>query len=269
MRRLLLILACVLIFLVIAVPAAIIWSAVYTESGLQFVARHVPHRIGGVQLDISGVTGTLASGVHAERVEIDQELVHLTFTDIEGHVALAPLMLQTIRVISGSVGSAAVTVKRRTKPSTPGPPTFLPRWLIISAEAAHLSTATLSVYNGFHLEVHDLSGAAVVRHSYIKFFQADGRVQDAHLSAIGELRAHDPLGLDVQVHLDWAPAGQPTWTVDGSARGDLNLLSITARAADHHPFAKDDRPGYERGRQQQCEHQLHDRTRLDHQVDDR
>ena len=106
MRRLLLILACVLVLLVIAVPAVIIWSAVYTESGLKFLARHVPHHLGGVQLDISGVSGTLASGVHVERVEIDQELVHLTFTDIEGHLALAPLILQTIRVHDGHVGQA-------------------------------------------------------------------------------------------------------------------------------------------------------------------
>ena len=72
MRRLLLILACVLVFVVIAVPAVIIWSAVHTQSGLQFVARHVPHHIGGVRLDITGVSGTLASGVHVDRVEIDQ-----------------------------------------------------------------------------------------------------------------------------------------------------------------------------------------------------
>jgi autotransporter translocation and assembly factor TamB len=127
MRRLLLILACLLVCLVIAMPAVIIWSAVHTESGLQFVVRHVPRHLGGVQLEISGVTGTLASGVHVERVEIDQELVHLTFTDIEGHVALAPLMLQTIRVHDGHVGNALIEVKRRVHPTTPSPPVFLPR----------------------------------------------------------------------------------------------------------------------------------------------
>jgi translocation and assembly module TamB len=236
-RRLLLTLACLLVVILLLGPAALIWSALFTESGLQFLVRHVPHQLGGVRLEIQGVSGTVARGLHVDRVQVDHELVHLSFEDIQGRVALAPLMLQTVRVISGSVGSAAVTVKRRTKPSTPGPPTFLPRWMIVSADAAHVTTATLRVYNGFHLEVHDLSGAAVVRHSYIKFFQADGRVQDAHLSAIGELRAHDPLGLDIQAHLDWAPAGQPTWTVDGSARGDLNLLSITARAVS--PFRAD------------------------------
>jgi translocation and assembly module TamB len=237
MRRLLLILACVLVFLVIAVPAVIIWSAVHTESGLQFVARHVPHHIAGVQLDISGVTGTLASGVHVERVEIDQELVHLTFTDIEGHVALAPLMLQTIRVHDGHVGNALIEVKRRIHPSTPSPPLFLPRWLLISVEEGHVDHALLTVFNGVRLQASNLSGAAVIRHRVIHFFQADGMLEDAHVSAIGDLRAEDPLAMDVKGRLDWQPPGQPAYTLSGTGRGDLNVLNIVAHSVS--PFTAD------------------------------
>jgi translocation and assembly module TamB len=237
MRRLLLILACVLVFLVIAVPAAIIWSAVHTESGLQFLARHVPHHIGGVQLDISGVTGTLASGVHVARVEIDQELVHLTFTDIEGHLTLAPLILQTIRVHDGHVGNALIEVKRRVHPATPSPPLFLPRWLLISVEQAQVDHALLTVFNGVHLQSSNLSGAAVIRHSVIRFFQADGWLEDAHISASGELRAQDPLGMDVKGRVDWQPRGQPAYTLSGSGRGDLNALNIVAHSVS--PFTAD------------------------------
>jgi translocation and assembly module TamB len=237
MRRLLLILACLLVFLVIAVPAVIIWSAVHTESGLQFVARHVPHHIAGVQLDISGVTGTLASGVHVERVEIDQELVHLTFTDIAGHVALAPLVLQTIRVHDGHVGNALIEVKRRVHPPTPSPPLFLPRWLLISVEEGHVDHALLTVFNGVRLEASNLSGAAVIRHRVIHFFQADGMLEDAHVSAIGELRAEDPLAMDVKGRIEWHPPGQPAYTVSGTGRGDLNVLNIVARSVS--PFTAD------------------------------
>ena len=237
MRRLLLILACVLVFLVIAVPAVIIWSAVHTESGLQFVARHVPHHLGGVQLDISGVTGTLASGVHVERVEIDQELVHLTFTDIAGHLALAPLILQTIRVHDGHVGNALIQVKRRVHPSTPSPPIFLPRWLLISIEQAQVDHAVLTVFNGVRLQASNLNGAAVIRHTVIRFFQADGWLEDAHISAIGELRAQDPLGMDVKGRVDWQPPGQPAYTASGTGRGDLNVLNIVAHSVS--PFSAD------------------------------
>src|SRR5579863_5017706 len=237
MRRLLLILACVLVFLVIAVPAVIIWSAVYTENGLQLVVRHVPHRIAGVQLDISGVSGTLASGMHVERFELDHELVHLTVTDIAGRVTPAPLILQTIRVHDGHVGNALIQVKRRVHPSTPAPPVFLPRWLLISIEAARVDQATLTVFNGVRLAAHDITGAAVIRHTVIRFFQADGLLEDAHISAIGELRATDPLGMEVKGRVDWRPAGQPAYTLSGSARGDLNVLHIVAHSVS--PFRAD------------------------------
>ena len=61
-----------------------------------------------MDLEITGLTGTVAHGLHVERVEIDHELVHLTFTNINGRVRLAPLLLQTIRVTYASVEGAEV-----------------------------------------------------------------------------------------------------------------------------------------------------------------
>jgi translocation and assembly module TamB len=229
MRRVLLLAACITVVAAIVVPGVLVWSALYTTAGAQFIVRHLPQHLGPVRLTITGISGTVATGLHVERVEIEHDLVHLKFEAIEGRVALAPLMLQTIRVSSGSVGSALIEVKRRTRPSPPGPPVFLPRWLIISVEDARVGSALLTVPNGFRMDASDIRGAAVIRHSYIRFFQADGRLPDAHLSASGDLRAAEPLGLEVKARLDWTPPGQPNWTLSGSARGDLNALSIVGR----------------------------------------
>jgi len=237
MRRLLLIVACVTVTAAILVPAALIWSALFTTAGLEFLVRRIPQQLGSVRLEIAGVSGTIAEGVHVERVEIVHDLVHLRFTGIEGRVALMPLVLQTIRVRSGSVQSALVEVKRRTKPTTPGPPAFLPRWLLISVEEAHLTRTTLTVYTGFHLEADDILAAAVVRHSVLRFFQANARIAGARVSAMGALRARDPLAMDLKGHLDWSPAGQPPWTLDGSARGDLNALDLVVHTVS--PFRAD------------------------------
>jgi translocation and assembly module TamB len=228
-RLLLLILACVVVAAAIVAPAVLIWSTLFTTAGLQFVVRHIPQQLGPVQLIIRGVSGTVAGGLKVERVEIDQELVHLTFEGIEARVALAPLMLQTIKVTRGSVASALIEVKRRTKPPTPGPPPFVPRWLMITPEEAHVGRATLTVYNGFHMEVRDIIGAAVIRHSRIRIFQASATLEGAQVDAAGDLLAEDPLGLRVKGHVDWVPEGQPHWTVDGTARGNLDALSIVAR----------------------------------------
>jgi translocation and assembly module TamB len=237
MRRLLLALAILIVVAALAAPAALLWAALFTNSGLQFVVRHLPHQLGPVRLTISGVSGTVAAGVRVERVEVEHDLVHLTLTGIEARVALRPLVLQTIRVAHGKVQNVLIEVKRRTRPSTPGPPSFLPAWLIINAEDAQIGSARLTVYNGFHLDLSDMRGAALIRHHYIRFFGIDGRLEGAQINALGTLRAADPLGMEVKAHLDWTPAGQPPWTLAASARGDLNALNIVAHVTS--PFRAD------------------------------
>lgn len=228
MRRLLLILAVLLVVTVIGAPLALVWSALYTEAGAQFVVRHLPHSLGSITLSIEGLSGTPAHGLHVARVEIDHRLVHLTFEDISAQVRLAPLLLQTIHATHASVGSSLISVKRRTQPPTPGPPSFLPRWLLIEVDDGALGSATLSVYTGYHLQATQLRAAAVLHHGYIRFYEVDGLLEGAQVQASGLLRASDPLGMEVRGHLDWRPEGQPAWTFDGSAHGDLDALNITA-----------------------------------------
>ena len=237
LRRALLFIGFVLVTALIAGPLVIGWSVLYTTGGAQFVVRHLPHHMAGITLDIVGLSGTVADGLQVERVEIDHELVHLKFTGITGRAALAPLLLQTIRVPHASVASAEITVKRRVHPPTPSPPSFLPRWLLISAEDVQVGEVALSVYTGAHLRVANLSGAAVLRHESIRFFQAQGLLEGAHVSATGQLSAQDPIGLQGKAHLDWHPAGQPAYVLDGTARGDLNHLSVVARTES--PFRAD------------------------------
>jgi translocation and assembly module TamB len=237
-RRLFLVFACLTVGAAILGPLVLVWSALYTTGGLQFVIRHIPRHLAGVTLDIVGVRGTVATGLTVERVEIDHDLVHLKFEGIAGQVALMPLLLQTIRVEHGEVHSALIQVKRRTRPSTPGPPVFLPRWLIISAEAGQVDQATLTVPNGFRLEATDIRGAAAVRHHVIRFFQAEGLLGgELRVNAIGDLLAADPIGLEVKGRVLWSPAGQPAWILAGSARGDLNVLHVVAHT--ENPFRAD------------------------------
>ena len=237
MRRILLALAVLIVITAVAAPAVLLWSALFTSGGLQFVLRHLPQQLGPVRLTITGVSGTVSRGLTIERVEIEHEVVHITLTGIEGRVALRPLVLQTIRVAHGKVQNALIEVKRRTKPSIPGPTNFLPAWLIINVEDGQVGSAKLTVYTGFHLEADDVRTAALLRQHYIRFYSAEGKLEDAHVNALGTLRATDPLGMEVKAHLDWTPAGQPPWTVAASARGDLDALNVVAHVTS--PFRAD------------------------------
>ena len=227
MRRLLLSIAGLLILLAVAVPAGAIYYAAFTESGLKFIVGLVPHEFAGVRLDIVNPSGTIARGIHVERVEIDHHLVHLRFDGFAGRVALTPLLWQTIRSPDAYLRSAYIQVKRRTRPATPGEPLFLPRWLVISAEHTRVGHALLVVPNGYRLEGTEIVGSAVLRHRSIRFFEAQVQMGDTHFSGIGELRATDPLQLDVDGRINWSPDGQPAWTVVGTAKGDLDKLLVT------------------------------------------
>jgi translocation and assembly module TamB len=237
MRRLLLITAALLVFLAIAVPSAVIYYAVFTESGFKFIAGHIPHRFGTTTLEIVNPTGTVASGIHVDRVEVDHHLVNVRVENIGGRVKLLPLLWQTIDARTAFIGSVTVSVKRRTRPPTPGQPLFLPRWMVINAENTHIGIATVVVHNGFHLEATDIEGSAVIRHRTIRLFHAQGQLGDTHVSGIGLLRATDPFGLDVDTRIKWSPSGQPAWAGNVAARGDLAALGLTIHTTE--PFRAD------------------------------
>src|SRR6185437_3174899 len=208
MRRPLLILPSILILLAVAVSSAAIYYVVFTEEGLQFVLEGIPHRLGGVQLDIVNLKGTLARGIQVERVEIEHERVHVRVEGLKGKVALLPLLLRTIRTRDAVIGSVYVEVRRRTRPPSRSAPFFLPRWLTISAEHAHIDSAVVVAPNGTRITATDLSGSALLRHRSIRFFEASLQMGDLHYTGIGALRATEPLQIDADGRIDWTPAGQ-------------------------------------------------------------
>src|SRR6185437_4783844 len=229
MRRLLLILSGLLILIAVAVPSAAVYYVVFTEGGLQFVVKRIPHRLGSVQLDIVGLKGTLARGIRVERVDVEHERVHVRVEGLQGKVALLPLLLQTIRTRGAVIRSVYVEVRRRAKPPTPSPPFFLPRWLIISADHAHIGNGLVIAPNGARIAATNLAASAILRHRSIRFFEASLQMGDLHYAGIGALRAEDPLQIDADGRIDWTAAGQPVWSVLSTAHGDLHALHVTGR----------------------------------------
>ncbi|HZO24226.1 MAG TPA: translocation/assembly module TamB domain-containing protein [Steroidobacteraceae bacterium] len=237
MRRLLLIVAGTLIFLAVAVPAAGLYYLTFTESGFRFLVNRIPRRVGEVQLELADPSGTIAHGVRLGRLEVDHHLVHLRFDGIQGRVELLPLLLQTIRTRDGSVDRISIQIKRRTRPPSRSAPFFLPRWLVVSAERAHVGSAVLTLPSGTRLEASDIHASGIARHRSIRFFEAGLQSADAHIEATGQLKAADPLQIDANGRITWTQEGQPAWSVATIAKGDLNVLSLTAHTVT--PFRSD------------------------------
>jgi translocation and assembly module TamB len=230
MRRLLLLIAGILILTAVAVPSAALYYFAFTEPGLQFLFAKIPHKAGNTGLEFLGVRGTVAHGIHIDQVEIDHHLVHLTFKNVNARVELTPLLFQTVRTKGASIESAAVEIKRRRIPPKPATPFFLPRWLIVSADQLRVGSATLAVYNGYHLEYSNLQASGIARHRKVRFYQLTGQSGHLDIEGTGELLAYDPLRINFQNKLTWTPEDQPAWSVHTVSQGDLNRLEVTAHS---------------------------------------
>ncbi|MHA0112091.1 hypothetical protein ACXYUI_34330, partial [Klebsiella pneumoniae] len=69
----------------------------------KYIASHIPHRVGGTDIDVINASGTLAHGIQVEQLDIDHHLVHLTIRNIQARVELLPLLLQTVRTKNASI----------------------------------------------------------------------------------------------------------------------------------------------------------------------
>ncbi|MBV8806547.1 MAG: hypothetical protein JO042_15930, partial [Sinobacteraceae bacterium] len=237
MRRLILLIAGVLILVAVALPTAAIYYLAFTEGGFQLIVSRIPHKIGSFDVELINASGSVAHGIRIEQLDIDYHLVHLTFKDMRARVELLPLLLQTIRTKGASIDTVIVEVKRRKKPSIASTPIFLPRWLVVRADDARIANVKVAAYNGAHLEVSNIYASGIGRHRQIRFFEVGGQIGNARIDGSGTMQAYDPLRLDMQTKIHWTPPAQPAWSLDVTGVGDLNILNVTAHTVA--PFRSD------------------------------
>jgi translocation and assembly module TamB len=232
MRRFLLLAIAIFVLIAVGLPCAALYAVLYTQSGLQFVVGHLPHRFGHVGVRIEGVSGTIAGGARASLVEVDQERVRIDIRGIYTRIRLEPLLWQTISTPDTKVDSVSVEVKR-PPPPPPGSrghePQFLPRWLTIDIGHADVGQARVVVPDGTQITGTGISGSALLRHRDIRFYQAQLQMGEVHFAVVGSLHAGDPLRLAANGLITWQARGQPVWRLAASAAGDLDRLPMSAR----------------------------------------
>ncbi len=232
MRRFLLLATACFLLIVIGLPCAALYAVIYTQSGLQFVVNHLPQRYGNVGVRIENISGTIAGGVRASLLVIDQPRVHLEFRNLYTRVKLEPLLWQTINTPDTKVERVDIEVRRPTGPPRPpgrgGAPQFLPRWLAIYIGHTNVGKVVLVVPGGTRLEWTGIAGSALLRHRDIHIYQAQVQMGEVGFDVTGRLHASDPLGLSASGRVTWAPRGQPAWQLTANAAGDLDKLPLNA-----------------------------------------
>ena len=226
MRRVL-IWAAVAIGLSAVLLAAAAYAVFYTQGGLRFVVAHLPQRFGTAEVRIEQVSGTLATGVRAERVVIDQRHVYLRFEHVYTRVHLSALSWHTLVSPETRIRSAYI----RVKPVRPLPviaPKFLPWGLDIRVTHAQVGAVQLVLENGRRLEGTGLSGAVQIGHRDLHVTDFSLRMGQATYHLAAALHAARPLQLTVGGDFTWSPPRQPRWQGQLALRGNIAVMTLKA-----------------------------------------
>jgi len=220
--------------LALLLALAALYFLSFTPRGLQLLVAQLNGEVGPVQVELQGASGTLAHGLHIDRLVIDHQRVHIEIEDVSGVVAILPLAWQTIRVPELRAQSLLIKLLPATE-QAPSVPQFLPPFMRIMADRVEVQRWRLIPTHGAELESTAVSAAAAVYPDRVRLFAGALDFRGVHLRASGEVRAASPLGLAGDLHADAQPPGKPPWTVNGRFEGNLAHLSIDARIGE--PFA--------------------------------
>jgi translocation and assembly module TamB len=212
--------------LLLALPLAALYYLAYTEGGLAIVASHLNGRIGPVTIQLRGVSGTLAHGLHVDSLVVDHRRVHIEIDDASGRLAILPLAWRTIRVPDLRMGRLLVHALPRTDELTDWKPHFLPPLVHIDAERATAERWQLILMSGEQYQGTSASAAGMVFPQSVRILSGQFDYQGVHARTSGEVRAAHSIGVTGVVHLDAQPAGQPAWTVNAHMDGNMTRLAL-------------------------------------------
>jgi translocation and assembly module TamB len=207
--------------------AATAYAVFYTQGGLRFVVAHLPSRFGTAEVRIEQVSGTLATGVHAERVLINQRHVYLRFDDVYTRVHLSALSWRTLVSPQTRIGAAYIRVKA-VRPLPVVHPKFLPWGLKIRVTHAQVGAVQLILENGRHLEGTGLRGAVQIGYRDLHVTGFALRMGQARYRLAAALRAARPLQLTVGGTFTWRPPRQPPWQGRLALHGNIAVMTIQA-----------------------------------------
>ncbi len=216
-----------LLALVLLVGGAIYYVG-WTPGGLQRIVSLSSRQLGPVTLKISGVRGTLHGGLHIDRIEVDHARMQVVATNVDGRVALLPLLWQTIRVAHLSMADVKIHVLPHPQSNAaPWQPHFLVGLLNIRAEDLNIAHAEIISPSGVSVAFDRLHTVAVVGLNEIRVFEATMLYLGWETRSSGIVFAANPIRLTGQSRLSLTLEGQPAWLANAQFDGDLDRLPIT------------------------------------------
>ena len=215
--------------------AALIYYAGWTESGLRRLAALSSRRLGPVTMQINGVRGTLHGGLHVDTFVLDHRRVHISATNIEGRVALLPLLWQSIKVRSARIDTVQIKVLPVVGDNgAPWKPHFLVGLLTLQADRVDIHHVELLTTSGRSFSFDQLRGSAGLDVSDIHVYDSSMQFLGFVFESKGIVHAANPLQMSGTSRITLTAPGQPAWLANAQLDGDLDRLNISGNVLD--PF---------------------------------
>jgi translocation and assembly module TamB len=229
MARLLHLFWSVPLVLVVLALGAIDYLA-YTPAGLKTVAKALNRQIGPVTLHIEGASGTLAYGVHLDRLIIDHRRVHLEIDNASGMLAILPLAWRTLSVPYVHADSLLIRVLPHVDDGSFWEPHFLPPLTQIEAHSAFVERWRLITPSGQTFDTTHVQAVGTILPRIIHVYSGALDYNDVvHVQMSGDVLAARSTGLTGVLHFASAQLGTlPPWTVNARVAGDMERLALDA-----------------------------------------
>jgi translocation and assembly module TamB len=221
--------------LLLLLPLGALYYLAYTESGLKLVATSLNRRLGPIDVQVRGVSGTLAQGVHVEQLIIDHRRVHIEIEDASGRLSILPLLWQTFRVPEVHAAKLLIHALARVDDRGHWDPHFLPPLMRIQAEHVTVHSWRLITTNDQVFDSTDASASGTVYPLRVRIYDGAFDYQGVRVRVSGDVLARQSIGLNGALHFDAQPSGQPAWTVNAHIDGNLSRLALGADISE--PFA--------------------------------
>lgn len=217
--------------MLLATTAAAVATLGYSESLVRGLVTTLPHRFGGVeQLEIRGVSGSLAGGLRVQAIDIQLDTARIRIRDLETRLVLWPLFWQEVRLDHLRASTLDIDVLPRDLPTPQTPLRFLPALLAIDSKRTRVERVTIRPIVGLPVIFTGIELDSILRANTWRLRSARLALEPGTLvlAAQGVIGAARPLVVDADVRATFTPKRGPEWHLVGRLDGDLESLGVEA-----------------------------------------
>jgi translocation and assembly module TamB len=227
MKRRIVIVVSIALALLVVLPLALVYFALFTQPGLRFTLAQLGH-FKTVRMQFIGVSGTATDRLHVDKIIMEHERARIVAEDISTAILPRALLLQTISAPVLRVGQFHIEIFKRRKPPSNRPPRLLPHFLRIAVDRIEVTHIEVVAQNGYMLTANSAHASTVLTSDWLHATQV--AIDTNRYTAAGtyNLEAADPFRMSSDLAWTFKMPDRAPWRGTLHANGDLDDLEVNA-----------------------------------------